>query len=259
MKSLIVSSLFPKHAKRTTLYLMELFVNCNPNLTAIMNCYICGEPSTSDEHAPARGFFPKGKRNQLITVRSCAKHNEDTSKDDEYVRNVIVMSLGNNTVALDHFKDKGISSFNHSPALMVETTGVRKTVLIQEKKDELTSTYALKIDRKRIDFILSKIAYALFFWKYKTPWNRALNIATEFLLTEDQDTDDLLSNLIQEAKEFDHLLNYEGTNPDIFQFVFISSEETDPHDQILRLKFYEGFEAWILPISGSDGPLWEKP
>ena len=224
-----------------------------------MNCYICGKPSTSDEHAPARCFFPKGKRNQLITVRSCAEHNEDTSDDDEYVRNLIVMSLGNNSVALDHFKDKGVGSFNHSTALLVETTGVKKTVYIQENDDTLTPTYAFKIDRKRINFILSKIAYALFFWKYRTPWNRSLNVATEFLLTEDQDTDDLLNDLIQEAKEFDHLLKYMGANPDVFQFVFLSSEETDPHDQILRLKFYEGFEAWILPVQGSNAPSWEKP
>ena len=54
-------------------------------------CYVCGREATSREHVPPRCFFPDDNRyrKQLITVRSCTEHNEDTSLDDEYVRNVI--------------------------------------------------------------------------------------------------------------------------------------------------------------------------
>lgn len=76
-----------------------------------MTCYICGQPTTSVEHAPAWCFFPTDKRINLTTVDSCTNHNEDTSKDDEYVSNIIAMSLGNNQVALDHFLKKCVSSF----------------------------------------------------------------------------------------------------------------------------------------------------
>ena len=59
-----------------------------------MSCYICGQPATSKEHSPARCFFPKGEiKGELTKVDSCRIHNEDTSKDDEYVRNIIAMTI----------------------------------------------------------------------------------------------------------------------------------------------------------------------
>ena len=69
------------------------------------NCYICGLNAVSKEHTPARCYFPEESeyRKNLITVPSCTTHNEDTSKDDEYVRNLIAMSLGTNIIAYKQF------------------------------------------------------------------------------------------------------------------------------------------------------------
>ena len=55
-----------------------------------MPCYNCDLPSTTREHVPPLGFFPRGFRNNLWTVPSCARHNLDNSLDVEYARNVIV-------------------------------------------------------------------------------------------------------------------------------------------------------------------------
>jgi hypothetical protein len=71
-----------------------------------MGCYICGGEKVSVEHAPPKGFFPSDKRNNLITVDSCKEHNEDTSRDDEYVRNIITMMIQGNSTAYQHFKTK---------------------------------------------------------------------------------------------------------------------------------------------------------
>ena len=98
------------------------------NLLVGKTCYICGQPATSDEHAPARCFFPKNKRVNLTTVHSCSIHNEDTSKDDEYVRNIIAMSIDNNQVALNHFLQKCKKSFEKSPGLLQLTTGTKRKV-----------------------------------------------------------------------------------------------------------------------------------
>lgn len=49
------------------------------------SCYRCGEPATSNEHFPPKSFFPKGGNLQLKTVRSCIIHNNDKSKDDQYI------------------------------------------------------------------------------------------------------------------------------------------------------------------------------
>lgn len=58
-----------------------------------MNCYFCGGQVTGVEHIPPRSFFPKGKRQNLITVGSCDIHNQEKSKEDEYVRAVLLSSI----------------------------------------------------------------------------------------------------------------------------------------------------------------------
>lgn len=223
-----------------------------------MSCYICSQPPTSVEHTPARCFFPLDKRKNLITVDSCTVHNEDTSKDDEYVRNIIAMSLGNNGVALEHFLEKCIASFKKSPGLLITTTKNRKRVHYQEPDQKsLQPTYAFEIDRTRINFVLRKIAYALFFKKFRTPWNRELIVGTEFLRTEGMETDEI-GNLIQSFKPILGSLTFEGENPDVFRYYFGETNNLDINDQILIMVFYEGFEVWVIPKIGSVGPRLEK-
>jgi len=44
-------------------------------------CYMCSDPATGVEHVPAKCFFTKGQRENLITVPSCELHNNATSKN----------------------------------------------------------------------------------------------------------------------------------------------------------------------------------
>ena len=220
-----------------------------------MSCYICGQPSTSQEHAPARCFFPKGEVNGRLTkVDSCAAHNEDTSKDDEYVRNIIAMAIGNNTVALSHFLQSCVKSLKRSPKLLSATTKVRKQVYVMGKdNEELKPTYALQIDRDRIDLVMRKIAYATYFKKYGTTWNRELAIGTEYLRDEGMDAD-AYGILIQKAKKALGTPTFEGTNSEVFKFSFLGTESEDTNDQILVMKFYEGFEVWVFAQADTTGP-----
>lgn len=220
-----------------------------------MSCYICGQPATSQEHAPARCFFPKGEVTGILTkVDSCAEHNEDTSKDDEYVRNIIAMTIGNNEVALSHFLQSCIKSFIRSPKLLSATTKVRKRVYYKEKENEdIKPTYAFQIDRYRIDLVMRKIAYATYFKKYGTTWNRELTIGTEFLRHDGMNTDDF-GLLIQSAKKVLDIPTFEGTNPEVFKFSFLQTESEDTNDQILVMKFYEGFEVWVFAQADTTEP-----
>ena len=63
------------------------------NIADNETCYYCGKPATSREHAPPRSFFPDSSKLNLITVPSCDIHNGRKSKDDEYVRALLVMSI----------------------------------------------------------------------------------------------------------------------------------------------------------------------
>lgn len=67
-----------------------------------MGCYYCGGEVTGKEHVPPRSFFPKGKRQNLITVDSCDLHNQEKSKEDEYIRAVLLSSI--KTDGQDHLE-----------------------------------------------------------------------------------------------------------------------------------------------------------
>ena len=221
-----------------------------------MSCYICGNEKHSVEHAPAKCFFPTDKRNNLITVASCETHNENTSKDDEYVRNIIAMSISNNEIALNHFLKKCIKSFLKSPALLKITTENQQRVYYKDNQDhnsKVKPTLAFGIDRERIDLVMRKIAYALFYHKFNQHWNRKLFTGTEHLRTSGMRADDL-GLLIQGAKKLLSDIPFEGTNPEVFQYAFMSTDSDDKNDQILMMKFYEGFEMWIFPENGTTGP-----
>jgi len=184
-------------------------------------CYFCSQDATSVEHAPAKSFFPKNLRTNLITVDSCPTHNELTSLDDEYVRNIIAMSIGNNKVAYDHFLDKCVRSFQHSPKLLNAITSVWKRIWIKPG-NVIIPTLAFQIDRVRFDRVMMKIAYAIFFHTFRIPWNRELIVMTEYLRNPDM-TPDEYGTLIQSFKPLIGLHTYNGTNPQVFQFKFMQT------------------------------------
>ncbi|MBD3636598.1 MAG: hypothetical protein HUJ25_04595 [Crocinitomicaceae bacterium] len=222
-----------------------------------MACYICDKEKFSVEHAPAKCFFPKDKRVNLITVDSCKEHNEDTSKDDEYVRNIIAMTIGNNDVAINHFLTQCLKSFKHSPGLLKTTTKEQQQVFYSDNnsaKGEIKPTVAFGIDRLRIDQVMRKMAYALYYHKFNERWNRELNTGTEHLREKSMKADPM-GLLIQESKKEIGEIPFEGTNPEVFQYAFLRSESEDLNEQILIMKFYEGFEMWMFPIPNTNGPV----
>ena len=70
-----------------------------------MGCYFCGGEVSGVEHIPPKSFFPKGKRENLITVESCDIHNQNKSKDDEYVRTIFLSSMKTKGKGKEHLED----------------------------------------------------------------------------------------------------------------------------------------------------------
>lgn len=73
-----------------------------------MTCYFqgCTEKGITKEHIPPRSFFPDGEKEQLLTVRSCEKHNNAKSKDDLYVLAQICMNASPSNRAREVFMNK---------------------------------------------------------------------------------------------------------------------------------------------------------
>lgn len=185
---------------------------------------------------------------------SCAAHNTATSKDDEYVRNVVAMCIGNNDVAQRHFLDKCMRSLLRSPKLFQRTTSVNQRVYTKEVGSATpTPTLAFKIERDRVDLVMRKIAYAVFHHKHDAKWERELAIGTEYLREEGMGRDDW-GKLIQGTRRLLGTIVFEGAHQDVFQYSFMKPESDDPNDQTLVMKFYQGFEVWVFPQGETTGP-----
>ena len=200
-------------------------------------CYLCGNKATSKEHVPAKCFFPDDSsfRKQLITVPSCEIHNEDTSADDEYVRNVISGFILNNPVSSIQFFSKVLKSFT----LNKNTVGTLKKI---ETKDGFVK--CIQIDRGRFDRIIRKIAYALFFKEFKVQWRRNLNVISKHLLHEDLSFDNYVK-IIDIAEKSLPPLNDEGENPKVFKYNLLK-DNNNIQNSLIRLIFYEGFTCWVF-------------
>ncbi len=216
-----------------------------------MKCYLCDIEATSKEHCPALSFFPKDKRINLMTVPSCYKHNGETSLDDEYVRNLILITKGNNKTAAQHFKDKGARSLQRSLGLFhLQTKNPKWLNFI--KNDENSKNLAFEIDRNRFDKVMRKIAYGVYYYIFKTTWNRNLEVATNHLVTYDIQVDPISEEIQRYKNEYVSKIVYEGSNPSVFQYSYLIEKENK--NIILIMKFYESFEIWIVPEKNSEEP-----
>ncbi len=98
-------------------------------------CYWCGETSTSVEHVPPKCLFPEYKdtkgvnfRKNLLTVRSCDKHNLKKSTDDEFLMACLASNVGNNSLGYLHTITKVSRAFQRRSGSLV-------TALLNDRKD----------------------------------------------------------------------------------------------------------------------------
>lgn len=206
---------------------------------------MCNEPKTSVEHAPPKSFFPKEHRVNLITVPSCILHNENTSSDDEYARNIITVSINNNQESIDHFFSKSLKSFKRNK----ESTNKIVSTFINADEIQIGAK-AFRFDRARFDRVIRKIAYALYYHKYGKSWNRLLAVLTNQIRNADL-TNDSFGGMFDKMSNDLNSLPLEGNNPQIFQYSFIEFGSNE-NDIAIFMIFYEGFPLLIIPDMNSE-------
>ncbi|PTO93341.1 hypothetical protein [Vibrio splendidus] len=81
-----------------------------------MQCYYqgCTKKGITKEHIPPRSFFPKGEKEQLLTVKSCEIHNNRKATDDQYVLAQICMSASPSNRAREIFIKKIQPQLSHN-------------------------------------------------------------------------------------------------------------------------------------------------
>jgi hypothetical protein len=138
----------------------------------MITCYMCDDIKTSMEHAPPKCFFPKNNDSEvnLITVPSCDTHNSMKSKDDEFLRAVLLLATSSKSdVAANHFRDKLTRGVERNPdAHMAFIQAVTPT-------SDSTSKL-LSLDRSRFDRSIEQIARAVFFHTYQIKWTLHIEV-----------------------------------------------------------------------------------
>lgn len=130
------------------------------NLNTENQCYWCGEIATGVEHVPPQNLFPKGHRKELITVKSCRKHNEDLSKIDERMRINIIMLSHTSKVARKLFNEKILKGIQREKSAGL---GIDLANNIMEKPE---GGGYVRVKSEHLKIYLEKIIRGLYFHIY---------------------------------------------------------------------------------------------
>jgi len=225
---------------------------------------MCAAEATSVEHVPPRGLFPKQKdlpagvnlRKQLLTVPSCDLHNCEKSKEDAYLRNILVMNVPNNTTAHNHFFKAVMRSYQERPALL---NSIANTQVAVEVEDSTTGkrqqTLAVQVDAGRLNSVFQMMARALYFHHFGTPWTEDVKVYPLFILAVTEPNAAELNAPIEHMAAYTEELMagkpIHGENPQVFSYQI--AENVKPLRAVMRLRFYEG--SYVTVLLRSSTPL----
>jgi len=206
-----------------------------------MKCYYCNSEATTVEHIPPRCIFPKGQRNQLVTVRSCKKHNNSKSGEDEYFRNILTIMMNSNNIGQNEFQERTLKSLKRNKNNSKNFLKNRKRIQFDGR-----DTYAITLDNKILSYISMMVSGFYFHNFEKTftdSWdiiiqNKILNITQEY----DKAYFELLTNLNKYKKNF---RNIKTQNPEIFTYSYLKLSDL----VVYRLVFYGGINIYATSIS----------
>lgn len=203
---------------------------------------MCDNPSISRDHCPPVCFFPEQKdvgsdyRQNLIKVPSCAEHNMNMSKDDEYAMAIIAGARQANEIGKQQFNTKVDRAFKHSDPFM--HTVVKHPRIILRNQHQ---TYGLDLDKKRFYAEMRKIACGIFFYEFREKWLLPIEIlSTSLTLIEGDKV--FLRQFHSRVKYVKNRINWrirKGNNTSVFYY----NAHIDPQVNAVRLIFYEGFEV----------------
>lgn len=218
-------------------------------------CYCCNAPATTIEHVPPKCLFPEQKdlppsvdmRRNLITVPSCAEHNLQKSRDDEYLLYVLTMNLPAERIAQDHFFTKTARAIKRRSSLAEHIlASATSVVLHDERSNAIFETLAVPVEA-RLEAALEKVALGLYRHHFDKSWSGSLRVAPEF----HHFPDETWNQGLQQASAFADMLFAEttlhGENPLIFKYQVATNEAGVT---AVRMHFYGGCK--VLAIYGHE-------
>ena len=217
---------------------------------------MCDTEATSTEHAPPKCLFPKQRdlpsginlRNQLITVPSCARHNQQRSSNDEYLLYTLVINIASNDIAQNHFFSGIMRGINRNPTLIQRYTSDSVPVVIEDiLTGKADSTIAIKIEYKRFKESIDNIIRAIYFNNFNEKLLTEITIFPEFMLLtldpENVSSNDIISEISNASDVFFSGSEFQGSNPGVFKYQIDSDENGR---RMMRLHFYENAKITVI-------------
>ena len=216
---------------------------------------MCDKKAISIEHAPPKCLFPprdsgKDCRKNLITVPSCNLHNSEKSKDDEYLRFIIAISITSKGVGVNSFIKKFLNSENMSSNIANFLKGKNLPILCRDQiTGQLSKSYACTINRDRFDNSIKCITRAIYF-DYHDKQKKLtvpLSVFTDSFMTFDGKNPAIENTNIQTlGKKLDTFfekftISKNDINSDIFEYHLAEYEDK----VLVKMIFYKGFKVYV--------------
>lgn len=143
-----------------------------PRKKPAAECVYCGTlGEITYDHVPPKNLFPRPRPSNLITVPSCKRCNNSASKDDEYLRNSIVMrsDVGEHEAA-NMVLSTALSALARPQQRMFNrefTEGISVVWLRSMVSDLIAPALAYTVKMKRLIRVFNRIARGLYYHERK--------------------------------------------------------------------------------------------
>lgn len=208
-------------------------------------CYACERPASTVEHCPPKSFFPEGQRDHLLTVGSCAQHNNDNSKDVEYVRNVLTTLWGVGSSGLELFERKARRSLDRSPGLLTQTFSTMQTVFYE---GQITGVFRLDINR--LESVFEACARAVHYHDTRQKHTNWGIVMPRLLFNPEvpkmaREKWARLCEMLQDVR----FVQGSVANPSVFEYGVAQLQG----NYLYCFVFYQNFAVYALPLPDSGG------
>jgi len=210
-------------------------------------CYWCGVALNDNvkerEHVPPLGFFPKGYRENLITVPACKTHNSALSALDEEFQ-LYIKSVAQSHISIADFKDRTVRSLERE-----EAKG-----FVERLK---ANTFYANIDGERAPIVrvdgpsfvkfFEKVIRGLYFYHNEQPPVGVVQGISPLFPTTEFDVLDFCKNMLTELR-LAGTVQGDYYNPKVFSYEYINIREYNCF--LVAMYFYETVLVigWVMPV-----------
>lgn len=213
---------------------------------------MCSSVATSREHAPPKNLFPEAKdiegknyRVNLITVPSCDEHNNEKTRDDEFLMVSLAGIIGNNSIGYMHKLGKVDRAIRNSAnrlldRVLIEKKEVHRIDLGENKFHEVIWGTP---DVERLRRCFMHIGYGLHQHHFRNRFIGQITVLLGYLFHNDHNAKTWVEFVHERAAiDLKNCLRH-GSNQEVFYF-----QVTEPDSFglfLMRLTFYGGVRVYL--------------